>query len=105
MEDLHDQVVREREAKLARYKVMDELVAKHQDLLINLYDRWQDEKEYEDFAEYAKVMKEAILVYLPSGGIFVRASKRPFGFVVQMPGFPYKAIVSCNGSSLRWRQE
>lgn len=41
-----------------------------------LYCRWQDEKEYEDIADYAKPIRPL----LPAGMNFRRMTKRPFGF-------------------------
>lgn len=47
-------------------------------LFVNLYMRWQDEKEYEDFNEYAVVM--ACNVKNVIGNITdVKGTKRPFG--------------------------
>ena len=50
--------------------------------LCNLYERWQDEKEYEDFNDYKACAKKAIE---NAGGTFVDLGKRPFRciFVVQ----------------------
>lgn len=55
---------------------------KHLDFFVNLYSRWQDEREYEDFADYEKVMKEKI-TELP----IKSATKRPFGFKYDYQGF------------------
>lgn len=46
------------------------------DKLFYLYERWQDEKKYEDFNDYFKVMKAMI----PEA---VKGTKRPFGFVAK----------------------
>jgi len=46
--------------------------------LLCLYDRWQDEKEYEDWADYEKVMKKLI------NHTFVKGTKRPFGFIIKI---------------------
>lgn len=32
----------------------------HMDTFIYLYERWQDEKEYEDFEEYVQAMRKSI---------------------------------------------
>lgn len=65
-------------------KVIDkcnELTA-NQDLFhhfIYLYERWQDEKEYEDWNDYAKAMKNAVEA---KGDIKINmlgATHRPFG--------------------------
>ncbi len=43
-----------------------------------LYDRWIDEREYEDFKDYANFMqKEAENI---DGVKFIKATKMPFGF-------------------------
>lgn len=39
--------------------------------------RWQDEKQYEDFAEY----KRALKAKLPAGYVFVSLTKQPFAWV------------------------
>ena len=50
-------------------------------LLGNLYDRWQDEKEYEDFNGYAEVMRTRFMEsFGRRGHSFIGATKRPFGF-------------------------
>ena len=52
-----------------------DFVLKNDDLLINLWSRWQDEKEYEDIADYgARIAKE-----FPEGWKLVKSHKRPFG--------------------------
>jgi len=55
---------------------------KHLDFFVNLYSRWQDEQEYEDFADYEKVIKEKI-TELP----IKVATKRPFGIKYDYEGF------------------
>lgn len=42
--------------------------------LCYLRDRWQDESEYEDFAEYQTAMS----AFLPAGSTAVKLTKRPF---------------------------
>lgn len=45
-------------------------------LMSNLYGRWQDEKEHEDINDY----KAPIEKNLPSGFVITKMNKRPFGF-------------------------
>jgi hypothetical protein len=40
-----------------------------------LYDRWQDEREYEDFADYRTTAAQYVVA---AGGEFVKLDKRPF---------------------------
>jgi hypothetical protein len=47
-----------------------------------LCDRWQDEKDYEDFNAYAEDMS----VHMPEGATLVKGTKRPFGIVINYGG-------------------
>ncbi len=75
----------------------------HADFLGDLYGRWQDEKEYEDFNDYVGVMKKMILARSPKMTTFVRGSKRPFGITIQIPGFPYKVQVVVGSRHVGWQ--
>lgn len=44
-----------------------------------LYDRWQDEKGYEDFATYEKELKKLVSPH----GKFISASSSPFAVVIR----------------------
>lgn len=55
-------------------------------LIDRLCGRWACEKEYEDFAEYAEVIKKN----MPEGGEFVKATKRPFGVVYKAPAVSHQ---------------
>lgn len=62
-----------------------------EDAIVYLYGRWLDEREYEDFKEYAEAMKKL----LPEGYVFESASKRPFGMTVKLPsGFHVRLSVN-----------
>ena len=50
------------------------------DTLATLYDRWQCEREYEDFADYEQVMRAAVSKYPKI--IFMKATRAPFGVQV-----------------------
>lgn len=45
----------------------------------NLYDRWQDESEYEDINEYGKVIALTIATEFPYDVKLIQTTKRPFG--------------------------
>lgn len=69
--------------------------------LAYLAGRWLDEREYEDFADYAAEMRKA----LPKGYTFVRATKRPFGFTFRADAFPGALYaVSCTTHSISWKR-
>lgn len=67
--------------------------------LINLYDRWQNEREYEDWNEYKLYFEKH------SGFKLLSASKRPFSFTFEHPAFPgaiYQIRVTAR--SVAWRR-
>ena len=77
---------------------IENLVKQTQTLMANLYERWQDEKEYEDFADYEKVIKEAVDKI---GGItFIKGTKRPFGFQYELCGRRLQYAVKVKGRYL-----
>lgn len=41
----------------------------------DLYFRWQDEKQYEDFNDYTMSMMKS----MPTGASLIKGTKRPFG--------------------------
>ena len=59
----------------------------------NLYDRWQDEKEYEDFNDYIAVMMK----YMPNGATLVKGTKRPFGVVINYGGATIHIALKLSG--------
>ena len=66
-------------------KTTFDLLTEHmQDPLINLYNRWQDEKQYEDFKDYQKVLQEIFNTKIKGKDTqctltFTKATSRPFG--------------------------
>ena len=71
----------------------------------NLYGRWLDEREYEDFADYEAVMKKAVGEI--KGVTFVKGNKRPFGFTIQIVHddiwVDYKYALNAKGEFMRQR--
>jgi hypothetical protein len=55
----------------------------HVEKFCYLRERWQDEKEYEDWNDYVAQMR---LLVEQHGGNFLSASKRPFSAFFQMGG-------------------
>ena len=65
--------------------IMDELQRRFKPLLQKLeylHDRWQDEREYEDWNDYVEAMRNLT----PPGAEFHKATKRPFGFETREKG-------------------
>lgn len=64
------------------------------DKLMYLKYRWDDEKEYEDWADYEKSMA----AILPKNWSFVKGIKRPFGFIAQLdPGVNVRISLKFKG--------
>ena len=82
--------------KEGRRAIMEDLLKKHGQGLEYLYDRWQDEKEYEDWADYAAQMKKMF------GNMFVKATQRPFGVVIKIDGRLRQAKITVNSRSISW---
>lgn len=51
------------------------------------YERWQDEKEYEDINDYATLFKDKVEKH---GGKFLKMTKRPFGFKALIGGLTFQ---------------
>jgi hypothetical protein len=83
----------------ARAMVMHDVMAVVQAVMENLYARWAEEKQHEDFNEYAEVLKKAC----PVGVEFVKATKSPFGMVIKPAGFPYSVQLLVNSKNFGWK--
>jgi len=57
-------------------------------LMERLYYRWIDESDLEGIGYYANVIKDAIKEY--KGVVFIKMTKRPFGFVVKINGVSFQ---------------
>lgn len=64
----------------------------------NLWDRWQDEKEYEDINEYGKVLHGAINKV--DECMLFKATKKPFGVKVYRAGQLIHFFMKRKGSYL-----
>ena len=74
--------------------------ALNSDGFLNLAFRWEDEKLYEDIAEYGKAFGD----WNPDLKV-IRCTKAPFGFVVahaEMPGAEYHLYVE--GDEVGWKR-
>ena len=60
------------------------------DYFTYLYSRWQDEKDYEDPAEYLESMKKRGLEH---GVVVTKFTKRPFGCEFECDGKKYKLTI------------
>lgn len=69
-----------------------------QQLLINLYMRWLDEKGYEDFSDFENVMRSKVTKV--KGVSFLRGTQRPFGFQFQTSEGIYHFTIKKKGYQL-----
>ena len=56
-------------------RILEFINSKDAESLIYLRERWQDEREYEDWKDYS----DLIATKVPAGFKFMKATKRPFG--------------------------
>jgi hypothetical protein len=77
-------------------KMFDE---KRSNLFVQLYCRWQDEKQYEDIKDYQTVIQQNI----PVNFKVQKMTKRPFGFHFKVNEFPEATYsISVNSKSMGW---
>lgn len=84
------------EVKRARAFIVDCFLKEHGQSLVNLRDRWEDEKEYEDWSKYEKYMK----TYIPE---FVSARNEPFIVVVQFAAIPFQIMIKVTDEHIEWK--
>lgn len=73
------------------------------DRLGYLWGRWQDEKEYEDFAAYSEQLKKLLAEAAPSL-VFIKATKRPFGVQCTHAFAPGRVFaITATGRAVQWK--
>ena len=75
-----------------------------QEAIEKMYNRWQDEKEMEDFKEYEKVLSQVFdcyAIHSMRGASFIKAMKRPFGIAFKYGTWYVEFLTS--SSVYRWR--
>ena len=63
------------------------------DALGRLYDRYRDEAGYEDFRDYGIVISPKVAAI---GGVFVKMTGRPFGFIYILDVATYHVFIRGN---------
>ena len=66
---------------------------------INLKYRWEDERGYENFNDYAKVMVQAIEKATKKDIKLIKSTKRPFGVSFEIDGMKFNLFLKTNGRS------
>lgn len=64
--------------------------------LMNAYDRWQDEHEYEDINDYAVFVRSTLEA---CGAKLTKMTKRPFGFQMEWAGIVWQ--ISANSREVK----
>jgi hypothetical protein len=65
----------------------------------SLYDRWQDESQYENWNDYVEAARKA----LPPSFTFVKLNKKPFSLTFTVDG--WTVIVIPKANSINWKAE
>ena len=66
---------------------------------INLKYRWEDERGYENFNDYAKVMAQAIEKETKKDIKLIKGTRRPFGISFEIDGMKFNLFLKTNGRS------
>ena len=66
---------------------------------INLKYRWEDERGYENFNDYAKVMAQVIEKETNKDIKLIKGAKRPFGVSFEIDGMKFNLFLKTNGRS------
>ena len=67
---------------------------------VNLKYRWEDERGYENFNEYAKVMVQAIEKETKKDIKLIKGTKRPFGVSFEIEGSKFNLFLKSSGRSV-----
>lgn len=93
-------------SEITKSKIGD-LNSAFEEFLINLFWRWQDEKEYEDWNDYVSVMKKKFETLIAennmSNAVYYSCSKRPFGVKFDFEGF--RVTLYANSTSYGWKSK
>ena len=66
---------------------------------INLKYRWEDERGYENFNDYAKVMAHAVEKETKKDIKLIKGTKRPFGVSFEIEGLKFNLFLKTSGRS------
>ena len=66
---------------------------------VNLKYRWEDERCYENFNDYAKVMAQVIEKETKKDIKLIKGTKRPFGVSFEIEGLKFNLFLKTNGRS------
>jgi len=81
---------------MKRNQMWEKVNNENAELLISLWERWQDEKEYEDIGDYLKHIQQSI-------DNVISITKRPFGIKIKCDDGLMKVDVMKKGNYLNLR--
>lgn len=88
------------EGKAARVAYIDERSVPLMELMVYLYGRWQDEKEYEDFNEYIKLVTAKALECFPQATDITFNKTFKLGMI--LPDF-HRVVFYVNSKTAGWK--
>lgn len=88
----------EQERIQERNEKVKQLYSRLRTTLFNLYDRWQDEKDYEDIKDYGEVIKPKVVEV---GAEFIKMTPLPFGFTFRLDGAVFQIKVTATRYSCK----
>ena len=77
---------------------LNKAVTENMRVISYAYDRWQDEKEYEDWSEYDTYIRKNVKI--PEGFTLAKVNKRPFGITLNCDNFT--ARIKCTSRGISW---
>jgi len=72
-----------------------------QNKMVRLYERWQDEREYENFDVYVEIVKNIINKMRFDDVTFIKLTKRPFSAICKVDDYEVHIIVTAN--QYKWK--
>ena len=79
--------------------IAEQVFAHTRKTLSYLYDRWQDEQEYEDWDDYKTVIKKSVTEFPV---VVTQVTKRPFGFRFSVNERSFKIFVTSR--TIGWKR-
>lgn len=79
---------------------MKDVLSHMEKVISNLYGRWQEEKGYEDFNDYAVIMDERFSDTFKTYD-FITGTKRPFGFKFEMFEMKFQLAICRNRMAIK----
>jgi len=83
------------------HEIRKQVYDKMEDKIAYAWNRWNDEKEHEDFKAYEMYLKDNFVNYKLQG-TFIKATKRPFGIIYQVGNYQIHLTCKRQGNSLNF---